>query len=51
MGFIRGSRACSGVVRDGEGELDLGTGGGKAVWEGLYRAEGISSGVEAEGIV
>lgn len=48
MALIRCSRVCSGVG-DGEGELDLGTGGGEAVWEGLYRAEGILSGVEVEG--
>jgi hypothetical protein len=47
MALIRCFRAY-GRVGDGEGELDLGT-GGKAVWEELYRAEGILSGVEAEG--
>jgi len=49
MVFIPFTRVCSEVGGDGDGEPDLATEDGKAVWEGLCRAEGISSGVAAEG--
>jgi hypothetical protein len=35
MVFILVTRSCSGVVRDGEGEPDLATEGGKVVCGGL----------------